>query len=59
MFYDFENGKAWYHAPAGIISGIISMKRQYKIKDGNLEYMIESGLNIDDEILQQELSHNV
>ncbi|CUX16242.1 hypothetical protein [Clostridium sp. C105KSO13] len=58
MFYDFENGKAWYHAPAGLISGIISLKRQYKIKDSNLEYMIESGLNIHDEILQQELSHN-
>lgn len=28
------------------------MKRQYKIENGNIEYMFDSGLKIDDEILQ-------
>ncbi|MGC4018397.1 MAG: hypothetical protein QM793_03650 [Muricomes sp.] len=58
MFYDFEIGKAQYAAPSGTISGTITRKRQYKTKHDKLEYMIESDLNIDDEILQKELSHN-
>lgn len=28
------------------------MKRQYKIENGNIEYMFDSALKIDDEILQ-------
>lgn len=58
MFYDFEIGNAYYQAPSGVISGTVMRKRQYKVKNDELEYMIESGLNIDDDILQQELSRN-
>ncbi|MFD0711506.1 HelD family protein [Paenibacillus sp. GCM10027626] len=56
MFYDFGIGAASYTAPMGEVRGEISLKRQYKIVDGTLEYMIESGLNINDDILQKELS---
>jgi Superfamily I DNA and RNA helicases len=56
LFYDFEAGRAFYTAPAGKIEGRITLKRQYKIKDSRMEYMIESSLNIDDEVLQKELS---
>ena len=56
MFYDFEIGNAYYMAPIGKISGDISLKRQYKIKDSHMEYMLESALNIGDDILQKELS---
>jgi len=56
MFYDFELGKAFFTAPIGKIDGDISLKRQYKIRDSTMEYMIESAINIDDDVLQKELS---
>ncbi|WP_330370733.1 hypothetical protein [Terrisporobacter glycolicus] len=58
MFYDFETGKASYECPEGIISGEITGKRQYKISDGKIEYMFDSNLSIDDEMLQELLSKN-
>lgn len=56
MYYEFEYGDAWYDAPAGRVSGYIDLKRQYLIRKGVLEYMLESSLSIGDEILQQELA---
>jgi DNA helicase II / ATP-dependent DNA helicase PcrA len=56
MFYDFELGDGWYSTPGGKISGTISLKRQYRIKDGRMEFMIENAVNIHDEVLQRELS---
>lgn len=56
MFYDFELGEAWYTTPSGKISGEIVLKRQYKIKEGKMEFMIENAVNIHDDILQKELS---
>lgn len=56
MFYDFEIGNAYYTAPVGRIRGDICLKRQYKIKNSQMEYMLESALNIGDEVLQKELS---
>lgn len=56
MFYDFETGPVYYEAPQGIISGEMTRKRQYRIRQGQMEYMIESSLNIHDDILQKELS---
>jgi DNA helicase-2/ATP-dependent DNA helicase PcrA len=59
MFYDFERGQASYQAPSGAISGIITLKRQFKIVDGRIEYLFDSDLKIDDEILQKILSKSV
>jgi DNA helicase-2/ATP-dependent DNA helicase PcrA len=56
MFNDFETGSARYEAPSGTIEGEIILKRQFRIREGTMEYMLESSLNIHDEILQQELS---
>jgi DNA helicase II / ATP-dependent DNA helicase PcrA len=56
LFYDFEVGTAFFMAPVGKIDGEISLKRQYKIKDSVMEYMIESSININDDVLQKELS---
>ncbi|MCM1188347.1 MAG: ATP-binding domain-containing protein [bacterium] len=56
MYYEFEQGDAWYDAPSGRIAGVLGCKRQYKIKKGVLEYALESGLTITDDLLQQELS---
>ncbi|MGE5630810.1 MAG: hypothetical protein ACM3TR_06895 [Caulobacteraceae bacterium] len=56
MFYDYEIGEASYKCPEGIICGEVTLKRQYKISNGKLEYMFDSNLKIDDEILQEILS---
>ncbi|WP_461615649.1 HelD family protein [Clostridium sp. Marseille-QA1073] len=56
MFYDYEIGNAYYKCPEGIINGKISMKRQYKISDGKIDYMFDSNIKIDDEVLQDILS---
>ncbi len=57
MFYDYELGKAEYLAPAGKITGELTRKRQYKIKDGIMEYALESSANVQDDVLQKELSN--
>lgn len=57
MFYDCEVGPAGYIAPVGRIEGELIRKRQFKIKNGVMDYALESSLNIQDDILQQELSH--
>ncbi len=56
LFYDFELGHAHYHTPSGEIAGNILLKRQYKVREGKMEFMIENSLNIQDDILQKELS---
>jgi DNA helicase-2/ATP-dependent DNA helicase PcrA len=56
MFYDFELGEASYATPAGTMRGTIELKRQYKIRDGRLEFMLENDVNIHDDVLQRELA---
>ncbi len=58
LFYDFESGPASFEAPEGAKHGDITGKRQYKIRDGHLEYMFESALNIGDDVLQRELGQS-
>lgn len=63
MFYDFETGPAHYTTPAILrepekkIDGELTLKRQFKIKNGELEFAFDSSQNIQDDILQQELAH--
>ncbi|MBE0454736.1 MAG: ATP-binding domain-containing protein [Roseovarius sp.] len=56
MFYDYETGPAHYQAPFGKIEGRLTLKRQFRIRDGQMEFMIESGVHIVDDVLQEELS---
>lgn len=56
MFYDYELGQARYASPQGWINGEISLKRQFRIRSGSMQFMLESGLNILDDVLQEELS---
>ena len=58
MFYDHELGEAGYRSPSGEIKGVISLKRQYRIRGGKMEFMIESALTVHDDIQQKELSSN-
>ena len=55
LFYDYELGEASYPTPTGTVQGTIEVKRQYKIRDGRLEFMLENSVNIHDEVLQREL----
>ncbi|MDT8319299.1 MAG: AAA family ATPase [Xanthomonadales bacterium] len=55
MFYDYEPGPARYRAPAGEVQGEIRLKRQFRIRDGRIELMFESGLNVFDDLLQETL----
>lgn len=56
MFYDFELGDASYATPSGQVKGNIALKRQYKIREGIMEFTIENAVNIHDDVLQKELS---
>lgn len=58
LFYDFDKGEASYEAPAGIMTGEILKKSQYKIRRGRMVYEFESDMKIDDDILKQELGSN-
>jgi DNA helicase-2/ATP-dependent DNA helicase PcrA len=56
LFYDYELGDAAYATPSGSIAGTIDLKRQYKIRDGQLEFVLENDVNIHDDVLQRELA---
>ena len=56
LFYDYETGPASYKAPAGIIKGEITQKRQYIIENGELKNIFDNDLNISDSLLQEVLA---
>ncbi|MEX0655340.1 MAG: UvrD-helicase domain-containing protein [Phycisphaeraceae bacterium] len=56
MFYEFELGPARFEAPAGQVTCEILRKRQYRIERKELLFMLETSLNIQDDLLQKELS---
>ncbi len=58
MYYDYELGKVQYTCPQGVVKGELTLKRQYKIVDGKIQYMFDSNLKIDDDILQEILSNS-
>lgn len=59
LYYRSELGPVEYKAPAGVIKGVVSLKRQYKITEGKLEYFFDSNVNIVDEMLMEALSKNM
>ncbi|MWJ29294.1 AAA family ATPase [Halomonas sp. ZH2S] len=56
LFYDYETGPALYESPEGNVAGEISLKRQFRIKGGAIELMIDSAVHVVDDVLQDELS---
>lgn len=58
MFYDFGLGDAYYEGLDGVVEGTILLKRQFKIVDGAIQYMFDSDVKIDDEVLQRVLSRS-
>ncbi len=55
MYYDYEPGPAGYTSPAGEVEGEITLKRQYRIRGGRMEYMFDSSVTVHDDILAREL----
>ncbi|GKX67189.1 HelD family protein [Inconstantimicrobium mannanitabidum] len=58
IFYRYELGGARYNSPNGEIGGQVLIKRQYEIKNGKLDYFIDSNLNIADDALREVLAKN-
>lgn len=59
LYYRYEIGKVKYSAPGGIIKGDVSLKRQYKINRGKIDYFIDVSVNIIDDMLMEALSKNM
>lgn len=58
LFYDFELGDGQYESLSGIVEGEILLKRQFRIRKGEMEYMLDTDLTIHDEVLQKELNRS-
>lgn len=58
VFYRFVKGEVFYDAPGGRITGEVSLKRQYEIKDSVLKYFFDADVEILDEFLRELLSQN-
>ncbi|RZU98309.1 HelD family protein [Spiribacter vilamensis] len=58
LFYNFETGAARYEAPQGDVDGEIERKRQFRIRGGRLELMIESSVHVVDDVLQETLGQS-
>ncbi|MFD2671401.1 RNA polymerase recycling motor HelD [Marinicrinis sediminis] len=57
MFYDDSPGPASYQPPEGArIAGEMTLKRQYVIREGELQHVFDTDLTIGDSLLQQALS---
>lgn len=58
VFYRHEIGPADYKTPLGVLKGEVCLKRQYKIRNGQLVHFFDSSVVIRDEMLQEILSRN-
>lgn len=58
MYYDFDVGEAFYETSDEQIYGNITLKRQYKIENGELVFYLDTNQTINDEILQNALAQN-
>ena len=46
LFYDFELGDGKYESLSGVVEGEIMLKRQFRIRKGEMEYMLDTDLTI-------------
>ncbi|KAA9025692.1 RNA polymerase recycling motor HelD [Niallia endozanthoxylica] len=58
LYYDFPPGPASYVTPEGMISGEMTLKRQFIIRNGKMISMFDTGITIGDELLQEVLGSN-
>ncbi|SFI36909.1 DNA helicase-2 / ATP-dependent DNA helicase PcrA [Paenibacillus sp. UNC496MF] len=57
LYYDHVPGPASYDTPGGTVGGTMTLKRQYRIQDGELRSVFDASVTIGDELLQQVLGH--
>lgn len=58
LYYDYSPGKAAYQTMSGTISGEMTLKRQFIIRNGVIKGMFDTGVTIGDKLLQQALGNN-
>lgn len=58
MYYDYDMGPACYEAPEGKICGKLLLKRQFKIKHGQIQLAVDTGIRVTDDLLLETLSQN-
>lgn len=58
LYYDSEIGKCSYTSPGGVVSGDMSLKRQYEIEKGKLISYHDVDLVSNDSLLQKYLNTN-
>ncbi|MCD7035920.1 UvrD-helicase domain-containing protein [Metabacillus sp. GX 13764] len=58
LYYDFGLGEAEYEANNVLIQGEMTLKRQYRIVNGKIKSMFDTGISIGDELLQEALGRN-
>ncbi|SET03063.1 DNA helicase-2 / ATP-dependent DNA helicase PcrA [Oceanobacillus limi] len=58
LYYDYSPGKAAYETAEETVTGEISLKRQFIIRQGLIKGMFDTGITIGDELLQQALGNN-
>ena len=56
LFYDFETGPGRYPSPDGPVTGQITLKRQFRIRHHTIDLMIDSAVNVVDDVLLETLS---
>lgn len=57
IYYDNGIGPASYQAPARRVEGELTLKRQFKIADGRMEYAVDVSDALQDDVLVGELAH--
>lgn len=58
VFYRFGVGRVSYAAPGGEVTGEMTLKRQYEIREGMLEYYFDADVQVRDEFLRAMLARN-
>jgi len=58
LFYDSELGSASYQAPTGSVKVTLTAKKQFKISNSRIIYMVDTSMQVGDDILIEELSKN-
>ena len=56
LYYDSMPGDVSYESPSGKIIGKMTLKRQYRMENGQLKYYVDTQLSIDDSMLLDILS---
>ena len=56
LYYDSMPGDVSYQSPSGTIVGKMTLKRQYRMENGQLKYYVDTQLSIDDGLLLDILS---